>query len=219
MLRCAAVALFLLAAPTVLRAQTSTLRNDVMAVLSRAGCNSGACHGNLNGKGGFRLSLRGEDPAFDFASLTRDTLGRRLDRLRPDDSLVLAKPPARTAHEGGQRFAPSSQESAPVRRWCAQGAPLDPPGTPGCVRLAVGPRQRVLIEPADRVPLRVTATFRDGTRRDVTRLACFEPSNLLVRVEPDGTVRRLDHGETAVLVRYLDRQAVAQLAFVPARPG
>ena len=33
-------------------------------------------------QGGFRLSLRGDDPAFDLASLTRDTLGRRIDRDR-----------------------------------------------------------------------------------------------------------------------------------------
>ena len=44
----------------------------------------GACHGNLNGKGGFRLSLRGDDPAFDLASLTRDALGRRVDLLHPE---------------------------------------------------------------------------------------------------------------------------------------
>src|SRR5262249_31989873 len=31
--------------------------------------------------------------------------------------------------------------------------------------------------------------------------------------------RRLGHGETAILVRYLDHRATAQLAFVPARPG
>src|SRR5436309_3316244 len=169
-----------------------SFRNDVMAVLSRAGCNSGACHGNLNGKGGFRLSLRGESPDLDFAALTRDTLGRRLDRLRPDESLILAKATARTAHEGGQRFDPSSREYALLRRWVAEGTRLDPPGTPGPVRLEVTPRQRVLVEPADRVSLRVTATFADGGRRDVTRLACFEPSNLLVRVEPDGPVRRLE---------------------------
>src|SRR4051794_4545311 len=70
------------------RAGAVRFGTDVMAVLSRAGCNQGACHGNQNGKNGFRLSLRGQDPAFDLAVLTRDTLGRRTDRLRPDDSLV-----------------------------------------------------------------------------------------------------------------------------------
>src|SRR6267378_3583785 len=89
-----------------------SFRNDVMAVLSKAGCNQGACHGNQNGKNGFKLSLRGEDPAFDFAALTRDTLGRRTDALRPTDSLVLLKATATIPHEGGRRFAVDSPEYA-----------------------------------------------------------------------------------------------------------
>src|SRR5258707_322077 len=52
---------------------------EVMAVLSRAGCNAGACHGNLNGKNGFKLSLRGQDAAADYLALSRDMLGRRID--------------------------------------------------------------------------------------------------------------------------------------------
>src|SRR5215831_2614799 len=63
-----------------------TFRNDVMAVLSKAGCNLGVCHGNKNGKGGFKLSLRGEDPAWDFAVLSRDQTGRRVNPLEPDAS-------------------------------------------------------------------------------------------------------------------------------------
>src|SRR5215475_11849590 len=90
MYRCALPALLLLAAPAALRADPVSFRNDVMAVLSRAGCNSGACHGNLNGKGGFKLSLRGQDADFDLAALTREAFGRRIDRLSPDDSLILA---------------------------------------------------------------------------------------------------------------------------------
>ena len=48
-----------------------SFQHEVMAVLSKAGCNSGPCHGNRNGKGGFRLSLRGEDPAADYATLVQ----------------------------------------------------------------------------------------------------------------------------------------------------
>src|SRR5262245_17140143 len=87
--RCAScLALLLLTGP--LYAESVSFRNDVMAVLSRAGCNSGACHGNQSGKGGLKLSLRGQDADADFATLTRDMHGRRLDPLRPDDSLILA---------------------------------------------------------------------------------------------------------------------------------
>src|SRR5438093_9447133 len=84
--------------------------NDVMAVLSKAGCNAGACHGNKSGKGGFKLSLRGQDPAEDYESLTRDLFARRIDPIDPDKSLVLLKPTARLAHEGGKRFGTESPE-------------------------------------------------------------------------------------------------------------
>src|SRR5262245_57098330 len=72
-------------------ADSISFRNDVMAVLSKSGCNQGACHGNANGKNGFKLSLRGEDPSWDFAALTHDTFGRRVNRLNPASSLILLK--------------------------------------------------------------------------------------------------------------------------------
>jgi hypothetical protein len=197
----------------------TSFRNEVMAVLSRAGCNAGACHGNQNGKGGFKLSLRGEDADFDLLALTRGTLARRVDPQHPDDSLVLLKASGSVPHEGGLRFRVGSAEYALLREWIAAGSLPDPPGTPGLRSLDVSPRERVAVEPEESVPLRVTATFSDGTVRDVTRLAVFEPSDLLVRVGADGVARRQRDGEAAVLVRYLDRQATARLAFVPERPG
>src|SRR5258708_9219312 len=93
-------------------AEPVSFRNEAMAVLSKAGCNQGACHGNQNGKNGFRLSLRGEDPAFDFVSLTHDLLGRRADRQRPSESLLLLKATAGIPHEGGRRFGVGSPEYA-----------------------------------------------------------------------------------------------------------
>jgi hypothetical protein len=196
-----------------------SFRNDVMAVLSRAGCNQGACHGNQNGKNGFKLSLRGQDPDFDLDALTRDTLGRRTDRLHPEASLILAKATGRVPHEGGKRFERDSLEYRLLHRWIAEGMRPDPQNAPVLRRLEVSPNQQVLVEPADRVSLRVRAVFSDDEVRDVTRLAVFETSNLVVRVAADGLAQRQDMGETTILVRYLDRQAAVQLAFVPARPG
>src|SRR5947199_7796688 len=96
-------------APTArVAAAPVSFRNDVMAVLSRGGCNQGACHGNQNGKNGFKLSLRGEDPAFDFAVLTRGMLGRRTNPQRPEESLLLLKASATVPHEGGRRFPVAS---------------------------------------------------------------------------------------------------------------
>src|SRR5678809_1428148 len=76
--------MMLLAAPLAL-AEVS-FHNDVMAVLSKAGCNAGACHGNKTGKGGFKLSLRGQDPEQDYLVLTRDTFARRTNPIDPDQS-------------------------------------------------------------------------------------------------------------------------------------
>ncbi len=212
-------AILFLAAPGAEAGEPVRFRNDVMAVLSRAGCNMGACHGNLNGKGGFKLSLRGQDPDADLATLTRDALARRIDRLHPANSLILAKPTMSLSHEGGQRFRRDSLEYRLLYRWIAEGARPDPPGTPALVQLDVSPRSAILHDPSDRVQLRTEAVFSDGTRRDVTLLTCFDPSNLLVKVDGTGQAVRAGYGESAILVRYLDRQAVVRLAFVPARPG
>jgi hypothetical protein len=208
---------FVFAGPAA--AESVSFRNEVMAVLSRGGCNMGACHGNQNGKGGFKLSLRGQDPGADFAALTRDALARRTDLHRPADSLVLLKATASVPHEGGKRFGPDSPEYDILRRWIAAGAPPDAADTPRLKSLAVTPSEAFLVEPDDRVKLRVRATFDDGQVRDVTRLAVYEPSNPTTAVDGDGAARRRGFGETAILVRYLDRQATVRLAWVPQRPG
>src|SRR5215213_8424689 len=141
MLRRALPLLLILAAPAASRASEPAVsfRNDVMAVLSRAGCNMGACHGNLNGKGGFRLSLRGEDPGFDLASMTREAFGRRVDRSDPGGSLVVRKPTGRLPHEGGQRFPAGSPEEATLLGWIASGAGDDAATAPRLTRLVVFP--------------------------------------------------------------------------------
>src|SRR3569623_1139516 len=103
-------------------AEDVTFRREVMAVLSKAGCNQGTCHGNFNGKNGFRLSLRGQDPTFDFNSLLRDQFSRRLNLEQPDESLLLLKAVAAVPHGGGRRFRPDSPEYEILRQWIADGA-------------------------------------------------------------------------------------------------
>jgi hypothetical protein len=196
-----------------------SFRNEVMAVLSRAGCNQGTCHGNLNGKGGFKLSLRGFDPVFDLASITHDALGRRVDRQRPTESLILQKPTGLVPHEGGKRFDVGSLEYETLRRWIAAGTPDDDAKAPRLVRLEVTPAEQYLIEPANEVTVRAHAAFADGTTRDVAPLAVFESTNPRIEVSRCGVVRATEPGETTIVVRYLDRQGTALLAFVPARPG
>jgi len=93
-----------LAVADSLPAAPVTFQTDVAAVISKAGCNLGTCHGNATGKGGFKLSLRGGDLDYDHAALVRDQFGRRVNVLSPDDSLLLQKATQAVAHEGGKRF-------------------------------------------------------------------------------------------------------------------
>src|SRR5688572_20485919 len=103
--------------PLLAAEEPISFRNDIMAVLSKAGCNAGACHGNANGKGGFKLSLRGEGPDLDFAALTHDQFSRRIDLIVPEDSLILAKATTQIAHEGGQRFKTNSWQYHALLNW------------------------------------------------------------------------------------------------------
>jgi hypothetical protein len=192
---------------------------DVMAVLSKAGCNLGACHGNLNGKGGLKLSLRGEDPVADHVALLRHADQRRVNLLEPEASLILQKPTGQVTHQGGLRFNRASIEFRVLRDWIAAGAPGPGGDALALTRLEVAPRESILVEPVSSAQLRVTAHFADGSTRDVTNLACYEPTNRSVVVEHDGLVRREALGQTTILVRYLSKQLPVRLAFLPARPN
>jgi hypothetical protein len=215
------VAIFLSFAGATLAADAPrpvSFRTDVMAVLSKAGCNAGACHGNRNGKGGFKLSLRGQDAEGDFASLTRDLYGRRTNGLEPDKSLILLKPTAVISHQGGKRFAPDSRQYKILYDWIAAGMQWETSAAPTVVGLEVSPARQVMIAPRGSVKINATAIYSNGTRKDVSDLAVYEQSQELAKVAPDGQVNRGRDGETAVVVRFLQYQQVVRLAFVPQRP-
>jgi hypothetical protein len=194
-------------------------RLDVAAVLSKAGCNMGACHGNLTGKGGFKLTLRGDDPGLDLDRLTRDAFARRIDTADPDSSLLLQKPLGLVPHEGGRRFSPSDPEAEILRAWIATGVQDDLGSVPEVVDLSIFPSSRINAFPGRTQQLVVTATFDDGSTRDVTRLAAFDVDDpTKVEVSPSGLVRRADPGESVVSARYLGQHATARLGFLADRP-
>jgi len=90
---------------------------DVAPLLSRLGCNLAACHGSVRGQGGLKLSLFGADPDDDFAALTLAAHGRRINRVEPSRSLLIAKTQASTPHKGGKRLDPGSREAALILAW------------------------------------------------------------------------------------------------------
>lgn len=195
-----------------------SFRNDVMAILSKSGCNAGSCHGNANGKASFKLSLRGESAELDYLALTHDQFSRRVDLMEPEQSLLLLKASAQLAHEGGQRFKTNSWEYRTLLNWMATGASNDVAAAKTLRRLEVSPREAILIQPASEVQISAQAIFSDGSQRDVTGLAVYESANPIVTITSSGLARNNQPGETTVLVRYLDQQVPVTLAFIPARP-
>jgi hypothetical protein len=204
----------------LLRPDPVNFATQVIPALTRAGCNSGACHGTPTGKNGFRLSLRGYLPDLDYDNLTRDMEGRRLNRLKPADSLILLKAVAAIPHEGGIRFDRHSHLYRLLCDWIAEGALPTPAGTPKLIRLEVTPSRRLLEAPADSQQLAVTAIFADGSRRDVTSLAKFSVNDPgIAAVSADGLVTFSKMGEVSVMVSYLSEMATAALTFLREVPG
>lgn len=202
-------------------ASPPSFRRDVMPVLSKAGCNLGTCHGNQHGKGGFKLSLRGQDSATDFTTLTRSHASRRINLLNPADSLLLRKPLALVPHEGGRRLHTNSTEYRILHDWIAAGMPADPENAPTLVALQVEPAEVTLYNNQRTVQIEATARFSDGTSRRINELAVFESSSPDVIVSPAGDVQFPESQaarQTSITVRYLDQQSAVMVACVPAQP-
>lgn len=194
--------------------------SEVLPALTKATCNQGACHGTPTGKNGFRLSLRGFDPALDFRSLAREVGARRCDPIDPESSLLLLKGTGRVPHEGGPRMVVGSELYATVRDWIAEGLHADAPAAPRPVGLEVWPRERVLDAPACGQQLVARATFSDGATRDVTQLARFTSTDeSTATVSGPGRVVRARRGEATILVSYAQFVATARLVFREPVPG
>jgi hypothetical protein len=177
-------------------------RNHVLPLMTRAGCNSGACHGALAGKGGLKLSLRGYNPPADHFVLTRQAVGRRVDRSDPARSLFLLKPTEAIPHGGGRRIEVDSTDYRILADWIASGAPAPQADDPRIQRLEVLPTAAVL-RPKDTMQVVVRAWYSDGHAEDVTSWAKFSSSeDLVASVNADGRITVAGHGEAAITVWY-----------------
>ncbi|MCA9132665.1 MAG: DUF1553 domain-containing protein [Planctomycetales bacterium] len=196
----------------------------VQAILAKRGCNSGACHGALAGKGGFRLSLHGYDSQADHFAITRQDRGRRIEPAAPGRSLLLAKPSTLLPHKGGLRLAADSEDYRRLAAWIAAGAPGPRSTQAGkdtaaseeaatelapLVRLEVLPAQ-VRLSLADKQQLIVRAHYGDGRIEDVTHWAKFTAVNERVaEVDDHGQVNIVGPGKGAVSVWFASRIALA----------
>ncbi len=178
-------------------------RNDILPVLTRAGCNAGKCHGSASGKDGFRLSLYGFDPAGDFFRLTREASGRRINLAKPDDCLLVNKAVGRVPHTGGVCIEPGSPAYRKLVSWIALGAAPDPDDTPLPIRIDVFPKRSVMSRPSQSQQMLVMAQYSDGTQRDVTSLAVFLSNNdSTATVSPEGMVNGTGPGAAFMLARF-----------------
>jgi hypothetical protein len=190
-----------------LRAERLDFPTHILPVLTKAGCNSGGCHGAATGQGGFKLSLLGYDPEQDHLSLTRELGARRIDLAYPPESLFLKKATRQIEHEGERRFSRDSDEAALLERWVAAGAPFGPKEL-RVVGLEVEPTAVLSTAPEQAIQLRVTAELSDGTGEDVTALALYSSNDDAVAdVTKRGVVQVRGSGSTGIMVRYAGQVA------------
>jgi hypothetical protein len=184
-----------------------SFRNDVQPVLAKMGCSSGACHGALAGKGGFKLSLRGYDTAADYLSITRDARGRRIEPTDPGRSLLLLKPTMAVPHKGGLRFDVDSPAYKILSQWIAEGARPSRDVEPTIEDIEVFPAE-VTLRAGDEQRIVVRARYSDGRVSDVTPWVKFAATNEAVAtVDDDGRIKAVGHGGGAVTAWYSSKIA------------
>ena len=188
-----------------------SFRNHVIPVLTKAGCNMGACHGAAAGKNGFKLTLRGFDPETDYLVLTRESEGRRISTQEPGKSLVLLKSTLSVSHGGGRRFGPDSPEYEILSQWISEGTKPPQQGDRRIQEIGIQPSLAKL-HPGTKQQLIVNAYFNDGTVEDVTRWSRFETTNSGTAViDERGLAELKGSGEASITAMFLSKVAVATL--------
>lgn len=182
---------------------------DVEPLLTRLSCNQGSCHGKGSGQNGFRLSLRAYAPELDHLWITREFDGRRINRAKPDESLLLMKPLGMAGHEGGKLFSEGSRAHRVILKWLKAGAPGPLENEPALSKLEVSPAARVL-QIGQKLQLTVKAQFSDAGIRNVTWLTRFDSNDAgTVSVDSSGVVVARRQGETAIRATFMGQVAVA----------
>lgn len=207
-------------APVILKAirldEEISFKNDVMPTLTKAGCNTGGCHGAARGQDGFHLSLFGYDPDGDYDRITREMGARRVNLAVPEESLLLQKAIGAVPHTGGKRFDKNSDSYQAILKWIDAGAKKDqtPLATP--VAVEISPKEMVLEGANATQQMTVTAHYSDGTDRDVTPLAVFMSNNeSSAKISPAGLVTSGDRGEAFVMARFATSTVGAAAIVVP----
>ncbi len=191
--------------------------DQVLPILSRAGCNAGACHAAQYGQGGFKLSVFSSEPYNDQPAIARGERGRRICTTDPARSLLLLKATGAVPHGGGRRLDPSAVDCRILERWIAAGAPINAGPSRDVVDLEVWPARRIADVGATQ-QLRVVAKYSDGKSRDVTAWAKFDSTDEgVVRVSPQGLMQAAGRGQGAAMVRFAGHARVSQVVVAYAK--
>jgi hypothetical protein len=186
---------------------------EVVPVLTRLGCNSGGCHGKATGQNGFRLSLLGFEPEFDYEAIVRESRGRRLFPAAAEQSLLLLKGTAQMPHGGGKRLDAGSEDYQILLQWIREGASPPRSDDPQLERIELTPAEQIL-SPDTKLQLTVRAWFSDGTSRDVTRQSVYQTNESdIATVDADGCVTTGSKpGLVAVMARFGEKIETFQAA-------
>lgn len=198
--------LFLLAATSAFAADEPrplNFANDIVPILTKGGCNGGGCHGKSGGQNGFKLSLLGFEPQEDYEHIVKEARGRRIFPGSPEQSLLLTKGTAQLPHGGGKKLDPNSEDYADLVRWIREGMPYGKETDPKMARISVEPSKQTMPLKGSQ-QLKVTAHYTDGSTRDVTKRALYEPNEkAMAETSEAGLVKLYDlPGDVAVMVRY-----------------
>ena len=178
---------------------------EVAPIFSQRGCNNTNCHGALNGQSGFKLSLFGYDPDADFDAIVHHSEGRRIDRDRPDESLLLMKPTFEISHGGGHLIRRESFDYQTLVDWIRDGAPKHAGDVARLQRIQVYPDNFTVLEgPGAIQQIVVVGHYTDGSQQDLTqRVRYSTETNEVLDVSQEGKVTARSAGEETVLVRTL----------------
>lgn len=188
--------------PSGNKLQKIDFERHVMGLFSKTGCNNGSCHGSFQGKNGFRLSLFGYEPERDFHALTREIQGRRVDRVNPDESLLLVKATGSIKHDGAARFSRGSWQYNVMREWIAQGCQWTK-DSGKVVSLTMSPTEYVYVEMGNSAQVVVTAKFSDGTEEDVTPFCDFRvQDDAIATMNLSGLVTAAKPGDSGLAISY-----------------
>jgi len=192
---------------------------DVMPAMSKMGCNSGTCHGSLNGKNGFKLSLRGYDPLYDYRALTDDIAGRRFNRAAPDQSMMLLKSAGVIPHVGGVLTQPDEPYYEMIRSWIAGGVKIDLE-SPRVTKIDVYPQNPIVPLIGMQQQIAVVATYANGAMRDVTLEAFVDSGNTEVaEANKLGLITTIRRGEAPLLARFEGSYAATTVTVMGDRSG